>query len=642
MSENTKQTIGRYEVIKSIGKGAQGAVYLGRDPTLDRLVAIKVMTAADPGLASTTDDGAPLEGRISSKLKHPNIVPVYDAGECGVGPYLVFEFVEGDTLAANLKSTGPISVEKATPMIAAILQAVSTAHAADILHPDLNPTTVLIDRDGVPRVMDFGLAQFFSHAREPSEFATGTLRYMSPEHFLGQPLGPWTDVFALGSTFYEVITGQKAMAGTAFEEIRDRIIDSNVDLAPLNEDPHGEAFARFLAGALEPREEGRYTDCTAMKEAFDLFLSEAGLEDQAQTGASNHSTVDFLLRRMQRTGDFPTISRTLSDINRLTGDDADANADKLANVILRDFALTSKLLKLVNSSFYGARATEITNISDAVVLLGVEKVRMTANSLTFFGAMKGDSAILKDSMTKSFLAGLISRHLARLAKLRGAEEAFICGMCQNLGENLVIFYFPDEFDAITELQREKLIDKGAAARGVLGVDYADLGAAVAKTWNLPQSIIDAIRGVPPGPMRPPEGEDEHLRNLAVFASQLCELIVSAGDEALEAHLEWFSPSVALEAEYVAKLIEAAYEKLKQYAPIFEISVASSDYCKAVQAWLDTHATEDEDAVAQSEYIPSAPYGPQNLSAQTFATPAAPCIVARDRAHCGSAVPPRQQ
>lgn len=603
MSDNEKQTIGRYEMLRAIGKGAQGSVYLGRDPALDRLVAIKIMTCANPDLVAITDDGVPLEGRIAGKLKHPNIIPVYDAGECDVGPFLVFEYVEGNTLADNLKESGPQPVDKAVPMMAAILKAVATAHSAEIVHLDLNPRNVLIDETGVARVMDFGLSQFFSKVREPSQFATGTLRYMAPEHFLGQPIGPYTDVFALGSTFYELVTGKKAMAGSVFEEIRDKIIDSHVDFAPVKEGPHGEAFARFLAGALESRQEGRYADCAAMKEAFELFLSESGLEDQAQAAATNHSTVDFLLRRMQRTGDFPTISRTLSDINRLTGDDPGANADKLANVILRDFALTSKLLKLVNSSFYGARATEITNISDAVVLLGVEQVRMTANSLTFFGAMKGDSAVLKDSMTKSFLAGLISRHLAKRGNLRGAEEAFICGMCQNLGENLVIFYFPDEFDAITELRQDKQVGKDAAARGVLGVDFAELGAAVAKTWKLPHSITGAIRGVPPGPIGLPAGEDEQLRNLAVFANTLCELIVGTdretADAAIQAHLERFAPSVELDTEYLAKLIDAAFDKLKQYAPIFEISVASSAYCKAVQGWLDAQVTDDEDEVAQS-------------------------------------------
>ena len=590
MTKNTNQSIGRYELIRSVGRGAQGTVYLARDPTLDRFVAIKVLTEMDAELNRVTDDGAPLEARISSRLKHPNIIPIFDAGECDAGPYLVFEYVEGKTLAEILKTKGPMSIEDAVPLIASILKALATAHTSDIVHLDLSPRNVLIDADNMPRVMDFGLAQYVSIAREPKEFATGTLRYMAPEHFLGQPLGPSTDVFALGSTFYEVVTGLHAMQGTALEQIQDMIFSGEVDFAPLKTDPHGNAYARFLAGALEKNREGRYADCSVMSESFELFLNETGLADKAHVVPSNHSTVDFLLRRMQRTGDFPAVSRTLSDINRLTGDDSNANADKLANVILRDLALTGKLLKLVNSSFYGTRATEITSISQAVVFLGLEKVRMTANSLTFFGQMKGDSAVLKDSMTKSFLGGLIARHLGQREQLPGAEEAFICGLCQNLGENLVIFYFAEEFEDICELQRDNRLDKSAAARGVLGVSYSDLGAAVANAWNLPSSIIDSIRGIPPGPLAAPVSEEEAMRNLAVFANELCDLFERHKPEEIQPAmvelLEYFEPSVSLQPDFCTQLINAGMEKLKQYAPIFEINVSSSSYCQSVQSWLE--------------------------------------------------------
>ena len=448
-------TIGRYEIIRRIGRGSQGSVYLGRDPKLDRLVAVKVLTATDAELNKVAEDGTPLEARMSSKLNHPNIVPIYDVGECEAGPYLIFEYVEGQPLVDVLKSKGPMSIEDAVPMIKSTLKALSIAHAAEIVHLDLSPRNILIDGDSAPRVMDFGLSQYVSMAREPRESASGTLRYMAPEHFMGDPLGTWTDVFALGSTFYELVTGKRAMLGGNLEQIQYRIIVGEVDYEPLKAMPHGEAFSRFIAGALERDRDGRYLDCSSMYEAFKLFLEEEGLAEKASDEGSSHSTIDFLLRKMQRTGDFPAISKTLSDINRLTGDDKQANADKLANVILRDFALTGKLLKLVNSSFYGSRATEITSISQAVVFLGVEQVRMTANSLAFFGHMKSDSAALKDSMTKSFLSGLIARHLAQRAELPGAEEAFISGMCQNLGENLVIFYFGDEYEDIVACRRRK-------------------------------------------------------------------------------------------------------------------------------------------------------------------------------------------
>ena len=190
MTKSTNQKIGRYDMIRSIGRGSQGAVYLARDPTLDRFVAIKVLTATDAALNRVTKDGTPLEARIASKLKHPNIVPIFDAGECGAGPYLVFEYVEGKTLAQMLKTKGALSIEAAVPLIAAILKGVAAAHASEILHLDLSPRNVLIDTDNVPRVMDFGLAQYVSIAHEPNGFATGILRYMAPEHFFGEPLGP--------------------------------------------------------------------------------------------------------------------------------------------------------------------------------------------------------------------------------------------------------------------------------------------------------------------------------------------------------------------------------------------------------------------------------------------------------------------
>ena len=306
---------------------------------------------------------------------------------------------------------------------------------------------------------------------------------------------------------------------------------------------------------------------------------------------------------MQRTGDFPAISQTMADINRLTGDDAGANADKLANVILRDFALTGKLLKLVNSAFYNSRSVEVTKVSEAVVMLGVEKVRMTANSLAFFSHMKSDSATLKDSMTKAFLSGLMARHLAQRAKLREAEEAFICGMCQNLGENLVIHYFAEEFADIDQSVRDKGLSKEAAARGVLGVAYSELGAAVAKSWNLPNSIIDSIRGVPPGPVNKPGTPAEQLRDFAVFANELCNLFEHVEADGIETSIselsDRFAASVAIEADYSIKLVAAAFEKLRQFAPIFEINVAKSRYCQWVQRWLDQHAAAAESAIGQT-------------------------------------------
>jgi len=149
----------------------------------------------------------------------------------------------------------------------------------------------------------------------------------------------------------------------------------------------------------------------------------------------------------------------------------------------------------------------------------------------------------------------------------------------------------------------KKLDKAAAARGVLGVDYSELGAAVAKSWNLPGSIMDSIRGMPPGPVLEPENPSERFRDIAVLANELADLFqfldTNDVEPAMEEVLMRFAPSVSLDLGYCVKLMAAGFDKLKQYAPIFEINVASSDYCSAVQMWLNQQADKADDSVKQT-------------------------------------------
>ena len=586
---DSHSNLGRYELRKVLGRGSQGKVYLGYDPELEREVAVKVLTTNSKELEVRAESGKPLEALTSSRLKHPNIVPIYDIGETDVGPYLVFAYVQGTTLASELSRVGKYTLEGLAKIMTTVLGAVATAHEAGVLHLDLGPRNIMLSKDGEPQVMDFGLGQFVNFQRTDLSLATGTLRYMAPEHFLRQELGPYTDVFALASTFYELLTGERAIPGGSVEEIQRNIVGVAVDYEAIAKLEHGEHIVRFLKGAFVMDYEQRYPDCGAMLEAFKTCVVAAGLGDAARGTDVSHSTVDFLLRRMQHKKDFPAISSTLNDINKLTGDGNNANADKLANVILRDLSLTSKLLTMSNSSFYGSRAAEVTSVSQAVVLLGVQQVRMVASSLTLFGHLKGDSEVLRDSMTKSFLSGLIARHLAQRARLRDAEEAFIAGMCQNLGENLTIYYFPEEHEVAIETVRTERLSRREAAIKVLGCDFAMLGAAVARVWSLPQIIIDAIEGIPADDSLRPADDMEAIRNLSVLANELCGAFLHEPVERIadvfDAIAERYAPTTPLDAEYLYKLFAAANDKLVQFAPVFEINVSTSEFCKAVGQWI---------------------------------------------------------
>ncbi|MEM8683546.1 MAG: HDOD domain-containing protein [Pseudomonadota bacterium] len=600
MTDQEANRFGRFHVQSELGKGSQGVVYLAYDPALKRRVAIKVLTSVDEAVSSGDAENKLREGEISGKLNHPNIVTVFDAGDSDIGPYLVFEFVEGETMSKILKARGPYSIRDAVPLIRSILDALSVAHRSLVVHLDLSPRNILIAQDGKPRIMDFGLSQYVHKIPRRRDYAVGTLRYMAPEHFVGEDLGPHTDVFALGSTFLEMVTGHRAMQGDSFTDIRQKIVDAKPDYAHLAELEGGPLFEKFLRRALARKAEDRYANGADMLAAFETFVREADMESAVVENVAQHSTIEYLLRRMRRKKEFPTVSRTLSDINRLTSSESDAPADKLANVILRDFALTSKLLKLVNSSFYGTRGGKITNVSQAVVLLGLEQVRMTANSLTFFGHMKSSDSLLKDAMARSFLSGLIARHLAKQQQLPEAEEAFITGMFQSLGENLVIYYFRDEYDEMQEIARNESVSLAQAAQTVLGVNFGDIGSAVAATWQLPKALIFAIQGVPGGELPDPETPEEQLRDIAVFANQLC--LIGADnrgtrDEMLSDLLIRFAASVNADQAYCMKLIAASLEKLRQYAPIFELNVDNSDFCRGVAAWVGGHddAANDDSA-----------------------------------------------
>jgi non-specific serine/threonine protein kinase len=259
--------ISHYRVVGRIGAGGMGVVYHGEDPRLGRPVAIKVLPAG------VLDEDAVArfrrEARAASALNHPHICTVYDVGDHEGAPFLVLEFLEGETLADRLRH-GPLPVDPALDLAAQVADALATAHAAGIVHRDIKPGNLFVTRRGDAKVLDFGLAK---HAEAPHEddetragsaqltvagTTMGTVAYMSPEQARAEAVDGRSDLFSLGVVLYEMLTGRRPFDGPSpgviFSEILTRTPAPPSQLVPgLAPD-----LDRVVLRALEKDRELRY------------------------------------------------------------------------------------------------------------------------------------------------------------------------------------------------------------------------------------------------------------------------------------------------------------------------------------------------------------------------------------------------
>ncbi len=237
-----------------------GEVYRARDTRLGREVAVKVLPAAfatDPGRMRRFEQ----EARAAGMLNHPNILVLYDIGTHGGSPYLVTELLEGQTLRQRLED-GVIPQRKALDYAQQMSRGLAAAHDKGITHRDLKPENLFLTRDGIVKILDFGLAKLTADAigEGPTLLdgtlpgsVMGTVGYMSPEQVRGQPVDHRSDLFSLGLVLYEMIAGRRAFQARSAAEVMAKI--AGADAAPLEAPP---ALANIVQRCLEKEPEERF------------------------------------------------------------------------------------------------------------------------------------------------------------------------------------------------------------------------------------------------------------------------------------------------------------------------------------------------------------------------------------------------
>ena len=574
--------LGRFELKRVLGEGAQASVWLGFDARLEREVAVKLMradAAADPAAVSQWLQ----EARSVSRLTHPNIVPVFEADLHEHQPYLVFEYVPGPTLAQHLKARGALPATEAVVMMLGVLDALHAAHGAGVVHRDLKPSNILVDGAGRARVMDFGIA---ARLHDPGNLdqIVGTPGYMSPEATHGGLPTETMDVFSAGVVLVEMLSGARLIAERDPCRAMHFVASTDLKLPEALSSQVNDALRLLLRRAIERDPVRRWPSAAAFRDALQGWLAPVPSADEAEgAGGNSNATLDFLLRRMRHKSDFPALSDSVARIQRVANSE-NQSIGSLAGEILKDVALTNKLLRLVNTAHFSNGGGSVSTISRAVALIGFAGIRNLATSLVLVEHMqdKGHANQLKDEFLRALMAGMLASELGGVS--RDSEEAFIGAMFQNLGRLLTEFYFAEEARQVRGIvagagpaRPGAAPSEDAASLSVLGLSFEALGIGVAKSWGLPETLQRCMRqprGEPP--TREPQDAGERLRWLTFSANQIADTVLRAEPDQAKVEIadmaRRFARTLGVPAARIEAATEIAQKRLAEMAQAMKLQV----------------------------------------------------------------------
>ncbi|PWB47073.1 MAG: serine/threonine protein kinase [Nitrosomonadales bacterium] len=261
------QKIGRYEIISEIGQGAMGVVYRALDPLLERTVAIKTIS-----LDLSKDEFEEFEQRFyreaksAGRLNHPNIVTIHDVGNTGNLAYMAMEFLEGAELRDIMDAGAQLDLDRIVEITSQVADGLAFAHEHGVVHRDIKPSNIMILKNGVAKITDFGIALIPSSSRTMAGVVLGSPKYMSPEQVIGQDVDRRSDIFSLGVMLYEMLTGRPPFSGDNISAIMYRILNE-MPVAPVTLKPGlPEIFNYIVAKALAKHPDDRYQSADEMAE----------------------------------------------------------------------------------------------------------------------------------------------------------------------------------------------------------------------------------------------------------------------------------------------------------------------------------------------------------------------------------------
>ena len=287
------KTVGRYEIIGKLGQGSMGVVFLGRDPYINRKVGIKISRPSsdiDREKADKYRERFFLEAQSVGQLMHPSIVAIYDAGMYKGFFYITMEYIDGPTLEKFCHKEELLPISRVVEIMFATCRALDFAHKKGVIHRDMKPSNIMLNKAGGVRITDFGIARFKSEDTT-SKGIFGSPSYMSPEQVKEEPVEDKSDIFSLGCVMYELLTGEKAFAGDNYFSILYKI--TNEEPVPVQEirPDIPEILRRITRKALAKDPTNRYQTC--MDFAYDLRVALRGMKETTKSDKVDN-VVDYV------------------------------------------------------------------------------------------------------------------------------------------------------------------------------------------------------------------------------------------------------------------------------------------------------------------------------------------------------------
>lgn len=285
--EMSPESIGRYKIVRELGRGAMGVVYEASDPNLGRTVALKTIQASTIGTnQQEVADRFKNEARAVGGLSHPNIVTVFDAGEDHGVLYIAMECLEGETLERNLTQRRTVPLQQAIEITRQICAALDYANGKGIVHRDIKPANIMIAPNGTVKITDFGLART-AEAITMTGHVVGTPHYMSPEQVRGRPVDLRSDLFSVGVMLYEMLTGERPFEGQSITTIMYKIVHENPTPPRALDSSIPPGLSAVIERSLAKSPEDRYQSGAALVHALENYNAQSTADVRALPGPAS-------------------------------------------------------------------------------------------------------------------------------------------------------------------------------------------------------------------------------------------------------------------------------------------------------------------------------------------------------------------